>query len=141
VSDCTDHGRKGNVQGYARISYNGRNVLLHRLVYFGSVGLDIGTAPSTLVVRHSCDNPRCINVEHLSCGSQADNVADMMSRGRHVALHGEAHGSTVYSDALVATIKSVYQPRVYGVRAIAKDFGISKSHVHNIVKGANRCHK
>lgn len=41
-----------------------------------------GNAPPLL--RHKCDNPRCVRVEHLEPGSQADNVHDAMSRGRRV---------------------------------------------------------
>jgi hypothetical protein len=68
--------RGGNGYGYVRL--DGRTVAVHRLV----VALD-GRDPTGQVVRHTCDNPACVNPEHLVLGSQADNVADMMQRGRH----------------------------------------------------------
>ena len=33
-------------------------------------------------MRHSCDNPRCCNPNHLSVGTQRDNILDMVKRGR-----------------------------------------------------------
>ena len=38
--------------------------------------------PYNLIVMHSCDNPRCINPQHLSLGTRSDNSKDMMSKGR-----------------------------------------------------------
>ena len=35
------------------------------------------------VARHTCDNPICVNPDHLLPGTQRDNVDDMMRRGRH----------------------------------------------------------
>jgi hypothetical protein len=55
-----------------------KTMFAHRLVW----ELTYGPLLREEVVMHMCDNPGCINVEHLRLGSQGDNLADMRSKGR-----------------------------------------------------------
>lgn len=57
-----------------------KNVLAHRHAWVVANGKDI---PSGMVVMHTCDNTICVNPSHLILGSQADNVNDMIAKGRH----------------------------------------------------------
>jgi hypothetical protein len=68
-------------KGYGRISVKGRTTSTHRLAYRLAHGGDI---PDGLVVRHRCDNPPCVNPDHLEIGTPADNSRDMVERGRMV---------------------------------------------------------
>ena len=79
--DCIDHGRRSKV-GYAHANDSatrarwGKPMQLHRLAFHDRHGY----LPE--VVRHSCDNPRCVNPDHLEGGTQLDNIADRVARGR-----------------------------------------------------------
>jgi hypothetical protein len=77
-------GRSGGV-AYGRIGTGvGKQVEgAHRVSYM----LHHGEIPPRMVVRHSCDNPSCVNPKHLNLGTQNDNIADMVSRARHLAGH------------------------------------------------------
>lgn len=71
-------GAKGG-KGYGRMKIDGFAHMAHRLAYFFSRH----RAPSAeMVIRHRCDNPNCCNPKHLVKGTQRQNVADMVRRGR-----------------------------------------------------------
>lgn len=63
-------------KGYGRYGKGGRRA--HRIAYSEF----IGEIPSGLLVLHSCDNPSCVNPNHLFLGTSADNTKDMVTKGR-----------------------------------------------------------
>jgi len=60
----------------------------HRVAY----KLFNGDIPDGMFVLHKCDTPRCVNPEHLSLGTQSDNIKDCATKGRLVNNSGERHG-------------------------------------------------
>jgi hypothetical protein len=64
--------------GYGRAAINNRTVSAHRTSYV----ITKGAIPKGLVVRHTCDNPKCVNPLHLELGTIIQNAADMVARGR-----------------------------------------------------------
>ena len=66
--------------GYGRFAPEGTTVKAHRV----SFELCKGPIPDGMHVMHSCDNPPCVNPEHLSLGSNQDNVNDREAKGRGV---------------------------------------------------------
>lgn len=87
------------------------------------------------VVRHTCDNPRCINPFHLILGTQHDNVHDAMERGRHIA--GSRVGTSKLTEDVVAAIRAEYVPysKQHGSAAIARRLGVNQSSVSEAVRG------
>lgn len=83
---------------------------------------------------HRCDTPRCLNVDHLFVGTQADNVADKMAKGRHRSLPGERHPMAKLSAAQVSDIRRSFAEGAQK-RHLAAEFGVTRQCIHLIVTG------
>ena len=77
-SGCHEWTKATNRKGYGRIWSNGETVYTHRLAW----ELSHGWVPDDLQVLHRCDNPPCCNPAHLFLGTNADNMADKVAKGR-----------------------------------------------------------
>jgi hypothetical protein len=81
--------------------------------------------PGPKQVLHSCDNPSCVNPDHLFLGTVADNMADKIAKGRARVLRGEESGPAKLSDR--AALEILSDPRPYS--QIAADYGVTPSTV------------
>ncbi len=129
--DCIDHGRQVSAgqRGYAKTAIRGaagkqRKVWIHRLVYAQAHNITVDDI--TGVIMHTCDNPRCINPLHLRLGTQLDNIADMMSKGRQA--RGTMKPNAKLNEQLAMTVYYATGKHI----DIAKQFGISKASVGDI---------
>lgn len=118
--------------GYGVIVVGGRGPRRHYLAHRVSWERAFGAIPSGKVVCHKCDQPSCVNPAHLFLGTSADNVSDMVRKGRHAK--GEHHGCAKVSEADVREIRSLHSGGMSQL-GIARQFGISNSTIHLIVKG------
>ena len=135
--DCIDHGCAGTPGGYAHVRriVFGKvlRVAKHRLAYCEANGVSLESIDG-LVIRHICDNPRCINPAHLIVGTQKDNINDMLERGRNsVGENRPLHKLTAEQ------VVSLRKDRQAGAscRVLAKRYGISPTTVSRISRGVN----
>lgn len=85
---CTDQ------YGYGITSIRGKSQKAHRVSY----RIFKGDIPPGLLVMHSCDNPSCVNPDHLSVGTYKDNTADAVKKGRMAS--GDKNGSRIHRDRM-----------------------------------------
>lgn len=90
-----------------------------------------GPIPEGMYVCHRCDNPPCVNVEHLFLGDDADNMADKCAKGRQ--SHEFELPQTKLSDAAVTELRHEYAAGGISQYAVARKYGISQPHVSVIV--------
>lgn len=117
--------------GYGMMSKDGKNQRAHRISYEAHKG----PIPKGNVVRHTCDNPACINPDHLILGTQKDNVADREARGRRV-VNGERIGTSKLSAKDVLEIRSSEE----SLEVLANRYGIDRSNVWAIRTGKSWRH-
>jgi hypothetical protein len=118
--------------GYGRIRVGASKMTAHRVALW----LATGEMPSPDVkVCHSCDNPGCVNPDHLFLGTQAENIADMDAKGRR--CKGSRRLWSKLDEVAVAKIKG----RLSESNAVlAAEFGVAPTTIWNIRIGRNWKH-
>lgn len=122
---CVSHSK--DKTGYARYRANGKLTRLHVYVYEQM----FGSKPKGFVVMHKCDNPTCINPEHLMLGTQKENVHDMINKNRKASLEGIRNPMVRLTEEQVIEILKDNRPQV----EIAKRYGVKQAHISAIKLG------
>lgn len=141
LSECIKAKRLG-AKGYGVIRHLGKTVLAHRLSYCQHHGLNLSDIDGVLI-RHKCDNPPCINPDHLEPGTHKDNSRDMVERGRAyrwVGLRdGEKNPRCKLTKPEVDAIRARYKKYSSkdGLKSIARDYGVHFLTIFCIVSGRN----
>jgi len=147
--------------GYGRLKARGKHYGAHRMAY----ELTFWAVPSGMCVLHRCDNPPCVRPDHLFLGSNRDNVADKVAKGRQA--RGDTHGSRTRPDRVprgerngahlhpetrprgervntsrltrkqVLEIRALVQSRNATQRAIAERLGVNRMTISRAVAGTS----
>ena len=115
------------VQGYGVFRSGDHQYKAHRVSYT----LFKGEIPKGMIIMHKCDNRRCVNPEHLVCGTQRENLHDMASKGRKVvAGPKKGYKQTPLTDAMVEEIRA----STLTVAQISEKYHVGKPRVRRILK-------
>lgn len=135
--------------GYGKFWVNSakRSIGAHRVSY----ELYNSKIPDKMIVCHKCDNPSCVNPEHLFIGTQRDNMADKVAKDRQAkgsnhrcnlypdkVLKGERSGSCKLNDKNVQDIRNLSKEGSYTQQELADKFNISRSQIWNIINNRQR---
>jgi len=107
--------------------------LAHRAVFMEEV-----EDPGDQYVLHHCDNPRCVNPNHLYLGDQRDNMKDMHDRGRSNDPSGEEHGRAKLTDDEVDEVVEKYENTQVTQTELADEYGVTQGRISEVVNGG-RC--
>ena len=117
--------------GYGRMKIDGLFRGAHRIAWCMAKGEEI---PHGKQVLHRCDNPPCVNPEHLFLGTPADNMRDKTVKGRNISYRGEASGMAKLTNEQALEIKN--GPRdIDSKKQFAKRFGVALHTVENVQTG------
>jgi hypothetical protein len=130
VTGCWNWTASQNGRGYGQINVDGRPRPSHRISY----SVHRGKISDGLFVCHHCDNPLCINPDHLFLGTAADNAADRHSKGRSIIHSGSNHGSAKLTEADVVAIRASKASQ----DILGAQYGVSGAQICRIRNGKQR---
>lgn len=132
ANGCHDWTGSKNSEGRGFLSLSGDMYLAPRIAYMLHFEVD----PGNLNCLHACDNPSCVNPDHLFLGSQSENVRDCMRKSRRNSPRGERQ----WSAKLKASDIHIIRADCRSVREIADRYGVTPCHISKIKRGCLWAH-
>jgi len=127
VEGCCEWNAGKDKDGYGHFKFHGSGYKAHRfshMIFKGEIGED-------LCVRHTCNNPGCVNPHHLLAGTHQDNMNDMTRQNRQSKASGENVASSKLTEIEVKEILNKLIEGVFGTE-LAKMYAISSSAISQI---------
>lgn len=128
---CIIYKETAHKYGLVSVTIEGKrkSIPAHRAMYMAvNSCFDM---PSSEVVRHKCDNPRCVNIDHLHLGTQKDNMQDCIERKRRATVYKPHTRQRTVSPKIVEAIRNAIGKQSH----IAEQYGVSVSYVSKVKSG------
>lgn len=122
-----------NENGYGRFNIGYKTILAHR---FSALLIYPDLTPKTKIL-HKCDKPPCVRESHFKYGTQAENIADMVSKNRQAK--GESHSQNKLCNADVFIIRNQLNQGMSASK-IARDFHVHFNTIRDIFLGKTWTH-
>ena len=118
-----------NAKGYGCTSHKNKSMLAHRM----SFKLFKENFDADLCVLHHCDNPSCVNPNHLFVGTQKENMEDCIRKNRLASTKGSHNGFSKITEGQVIIARDMYKTERLNQGEIAQLMGISPITVNHIM--------
>jgi hypothetical protein len=121
---------------YGKFWINGKTVPAHRASFFISNGR--WATPCTL---HRCDGGRysCVRPDHLFEGTDVENVADCIAKGRKIVNRGNSHANSKLTEIVVAEARRLHIEGKQPIE-ISRTFGVSPRTIRDVLNGTSWRH-
>lgn len=117
-----------NTSGYGQFTLKKKTLLAHRFSWL----LHTGQEPGKHWVLHLCDNPRCVNPQHLQLGDRIENARQRTDRQR--SLSGPKNPRAKLTKEDVWKIRAAYVPYKYTLKQLAARYGVGQTIIRRVVK-------
>lgn len=128
ANECWEWAGSRHYKGYGQFRLD-KMVKAHRFS-FKLAYPETGVKDSD-VIMHKCDNPPCVNPNHLELGTHRLNCYDMIKKGRMKRAKGINTGLAKLTDDAVRSIRADSRPQ----REIARDYGVSQPLIGMVKRG------
>lgn len=130
ATGCKEFTGYRNEQGYGIVRRHDRKYLAHRWAWIETHG----PIPDGLCVCHRCDNPPCINIDHLFLGTPLDNIADRHAKGRSGAPKGVDAPNARFTVEQVRDIRDRYARGIANQYELAAEFGCGQTAISALIR-------
>ncbi len=116
--------------GYGQVRFHGKDFVSHKLSWI----FHRWEVPKGMKVCHHCDNPPCVNPDHLFIGTNKDNIDDAKKKGRLVSSPGSLNGFALMDEEKVSSMRREWIPYKVPAWKLAKKYNLSLTQTERILR-------